>query len=154
MGISRLQQLAQERQALRRPRLQDKDGGSTHCFRFAKDNSEPPENHYGKWVTPAITTWYELTGDGIGNQEMRNKLNGFNYGSASIKVKDSAFLSFLNTWKPSNYPTFTQQSIEASNPVSKKDGKTVEGASNKAASKKDGRPVEGEGKSGGTEAGR
>lgn len=92
-----------------------KDGGLTHCFRFAS-SSEPPENHYKRWVTPTITSWYELSGDSLSNQTMRNKLNSFNYGSASIKVKDGSYLTFLNDWKPSNYPTFTQASIEASNP--------------------------------------
>ncbi|WP_310597135.1 NPP1 family protein [Aeromonas aquatica] len=87
----------------------------THIFRFAS-NTEPAENHYGYWVTPAVTSWYELKGDGISNQNMRNKLNSFDYGSASIKVKDSVFLTNINKWKPSGYPTFTQSSVEASNP--------------------------------------
>lgn len=93
-----------------------KDGGSTHCFRFAKDNNEPAENHYGYWVTPAITSWYELKGDNVSNHDMRAKLNSFDYGSASIKVKDSSYLSFLNRWKPNGYPEYTQESIEASQP--------------------------------------
>ncbi|WP_216367288.1 NPP1 family protein [Aeromonas media] len=92
-----------------------KDGGLTHAFRFAS-STEPAENHYGYWVTPAVTTWYELKGDGISNQEMRNKLNSFDYGKASIKVKDSSFLTTINSSKPSGYPTFTQSSVEASNP--------------------------------------
>lgn len=92
-----------------------KDGPSTHAFRFAS-STEPPENHYGRWVTPVITTWYEMIGDGVSNQQMRNNLNSFNYGSASIKVKDSVFLGNINSWKPSGYPTFTQSSVEASNP--------------------------------------
>ncbi|MCH7372117.1 MULTISPECIES: NPP1 family protein [Aeromonas] len=92
-----------------------KSGSSTHAFRFAS-STEPPENHYQYWVTPAVTTWYELRGDGISNQDMRNRLNSFDYGDASIKVKDSSFLSSINSWKPSGYPTFTQSSVEASNP--------------------------------------
>ncbi|WP_080407835.1 NPP1 family protein [Burkholderia ubonensis] len=92
-----------------------KDGASTHCFRFAKPN-EIAENHYRYWVTPDIVTWYELKGDGVINSDMRGSLNTFDYGSASIKVNDREFLRFLNNWKPSGYPQFTQASVEASQP--------------------------------------
>lgn len=93
-----------------------KDGALTHAFRFAS-STEPPENHYKYWVTPTITSWYELRGDSINNQEMRNKLNSFDYGRASIKVKDSKFLSFINEYRPTGYPLFTQSDVDASNPT-------------------------------------
>ncbi|MCG9682339.1 NPP1 family protein [Vibrio sp. Isolate23] len=92
-----------------------KDGAGTHCNRFAKPG-ELAENHYGKFVLPTITSWYELQGDGLTNQQMRDKLNSFDYGSASIKVRDSSFLSHINRWRPSGYPEFTQESVEDSNP--------------------------------------
>ncbi|MCW8331038.1 NPP1 family protein [Photobacterium sp. SDRW27] len=91
-----------------------KEGGLTHALRFAKNN-EIAENPYGRFVTPTITSWYELTGDFLSNLEMRNKLNSFDYGSATIPLKDSNFRTNLNKFKPSGYPTFTQESIEASN---------------------------------------
>ncbi|WP_281628642.1 NPP1 family protein [Vibrio sp. St2] len=92
-----------------------KDGILTHCIRFAKDN-EVAENHYGQFVTPPVTSWYELSGDNLSNEAMRNKLNSFDYGKASIKVKDSSFLTHINQWRPAGFPQFTQQSVEASNP--------------------------------------
>ncbi|MGF1682246.1 NPP1 family protein [Photobacterium minamisatsumaniensis] len=91
-----------------------KDGGLTHAMRFAKPD-EVAENNYGYFVTPVIISWYELTGDAISNEAMRNKLNSFDYGKATIPLKDSNFKTNLNTYKPTNYPTFTQESIEASN---------------------------------------
>lgn len=93
-----------------------KDGGGTHAFRFAKLPEEEAENSYGTFVTPTVASWYELTGDGISNREMRDKLNSFDYDNASIKVKDSRFLNYINEWRPSSYPEFTQQSVEDSNP--------------------------------------
>lgn len=90
-----------------------KDGILTHAMRFAKSN-EVAENGYGRFVTPAIVSWYELTGDGTDNQAMRNRLNAFDYGSATIPLKDSNFRTNLNRFRPSDYPEFTQASLEAS----------------------------------------
>jgi hypothetical protein len=91
-----------------------KDGLSTHCFRFAKTNEEA-ENPYGEFVTPAITSWYSIYGDGISNSKMRELLNTYDYGSATIPNKDSRFLTNLNEFKPSSYPVFTSDSINNSN---------------------------------------
>lgn len=93
-----------------------KDGLTTHAMRFAGTSDTVAENIYGYWVTPTITSWYELTGDGISNQQMRNYLNSYDYGTGTIPLKDSNFQTNLNAYKPAGYPTFTQQSIEASNP--------------------------------------
>lgn len=90
-----------------------KEGPLTHAFRFAFHN-ERAENHYGRWVTPPITSWFTLTGDGISNQEMRRRLNTFDYGSAHIPLKDGNFLKNLNDARPSGYPKFPQWSIEFS----------------------------------------
>ena len=90
-----------------------KDGVSTHALRFAS-SSEPPENPYGQFLMPNITSWYELVGDGVSNAQMRSLLNGFDYGSATIPLKDSNFLGNLNTYKPAGYPTFTAASVSAS----------------------------------------
>lgn len=32
---------------------QTMDGPSTHLFRLANGNDDPPENHYGRWRYPA-----------------------------------------------------------------------------------------------------
>jgi hypothetical protein len=92
-----------------------KDGALTHAMRFAS-SGEAAENGYGTFVTPLITSWYELKGDGVSNATLRANLNSFDYGSATIPLRDSNFLSNLNTYKPSGYPSFTQASIEASQP--------------------------------------
>ncbi len=78
---------------------------------FAKSN-EVAENPYGAFVLPPVTSWYSITGDNVSNQEMRNKLNSYNYGSATIPVKDSNFLGDVNTNRPSGYPQFSQQDME------------------------------------------
>ncbi|MCG7533835.1 NPP1 family protein [Pseudoalteromonas sp. OOF1S-7] len=89
-----------------------KDGILTHAFRFAKSN-EVAENDYNRFVTPAIISWYEMSGDGITNQGLRDKLNQYDYGSATLPVKDSRFLTNLNRFKPSGYPTFTTADVLA-----------------------------------------
>jgi hypothetical protein len=75
--------------------------GATHALRFA--NSEDianPENPHGSFVTPAIASWFELVGDGLNNQEMRSRLNIFDYanpddgGGAHLPIKDGP--NFLN----------------------------------------------------------
>lgn len=90
-----------------------KDGGLTHAFRFAKTD-EYAENPYGSFMTPTIISWYALEGDGVSNAEMRNKLNTYDYGSATIPMKDSNFLNNLNNNLPSGYPAFSSADVAAS----------------------------------------
>lgn len=90
-----------------------KDGILTHALRFASA-SEAAENPYGQFVLPALTSWYTLRGASLDNAAMRSRLNSFNYGSATIPMKDSNFLGNLNTSKPAGYPAFTQAAIDAS----------------------------------------
>lgn len=90
-----------------------KDGILTHALRFAK-NSESAENPYGRWVTPNIASWFSAYGNGVSNAQMRSYLNTYNYGSATLPTKDSKFLGNINRFKPWNYPTFTQASMNAS----------------------------------------
>jgi len=89
-----------------------KDGVLTHAMRFAK-SGEVAENPYGTFVTPAVISWPVLWGDGLSNAQMRAKLNSFDYGSATIPMRDDNFLSNLNTYKPSGYPTFTAASLDS-----------------------------------------
>ena len=102
-------------------------------MRFAKPG-EVAENPYHRFVTPPIASWYELKGDGLSNEEMRNRLNEFCYNccehcGGSIPVRDKDFLNNLNKFRPVYcdeiglclpgayvYPEFTQESIDASNP--------------------------------------
>ncbi len=92
-----------------------KDGVATHALRFAKTN-EVAENPYRAFVTPTIVSWYEMVGDGVGNQVMRDLLNAFDYGSANLPVTDGRFLSSLNEFKPAEYPDFNDASVFNSNP--------------------------------------
>jgi len=90
-----------------------KDGILTHAMRFAKNN-EYAENAYNRFVTPNIISWYRMTGDGISNSELRSKLNSYDYGSATLPVKDSRFLYNVNRFKPAEYPSFTEYDVEHS----------------------------------------
>ncbi|RXF03897.1 NPP1 family protein [Pseudoalteromonas sp. PS5] len=90
-----------------------KDGILTHALRFAKHN-EIAENGYHRFVTPPIISWYHMTGDNISNIDLRDKLNQYDYGSATLPVKDSRFLNNLNRFKPEGYPIYTQSDINAS----------------------------------------
>ncbi|HEY1137846.1 MAG TPA: NPP1 family protein [Xanthomonadaceae bacterium] len=90
-----------------------KDGVGTHALRFASAN-EVAENPYGQFVLPVLTSWHTLRGASLDNAAMRSRLNSYNYGSATIPMKDSNFLGNLNTYRPSGYPAFTQASIDAS----------------------------------------
>ncbi|CAK4709985.1 unnamed protein product [Aphanomyces euteiches] len=90
-----------------------KDGASTRCFRFAKTD-EVAENPVGTFVFPTVASWYSIKGDGLDNANLRNKLNTYDYGSASLPTKDGAFLSNLNKFKPLTFPGFTQESIDNS----------------------------------------
>jgi hypothetical protein len=63
---------------------------------------------------PDIASWHELYGDGLDNETMRSLLNSFDYGSATLPITDSNFLSNLNEFKPESYPEFTEASVLAS----------------------------------------
>lgn len=90
-----------------------KDGVLTHAMRFAKLPVEVAENPYGSFVTPTIVSWQSVVGDNIDNAGLRLRLNQYNYGSASIPVKDSNFLSNLNEARPASYPQFVQSDIDS-----------------------------------------
>lgn len=75
-----------------------KDGISTHCFRAANDNDEPPENHKGTWQYPPLVGW-----DGYPDG-LRSKLTGADFGSATLGIKDDTFASHLAKAKPDDIP--------------------------------------------------
>jgi len=90
-----------------------KDGILTHALRFANRN-EQAENPYGSFVTPDITSWYTISGDGFDNEAMRQRLNSYDYGSATIPMMDNNFLTHLNEARPAGYPEFTATSVSTS----------------------------------------
>ncbi|MBU2667868.1 NPP1 family protein [Actinoplanes bogorensis] len=76
-----------------------KDGASTHFFRLANTNDEPPENHYHDWRYPPLVDW-----NGFPTIELRDKLTAANFGSATLKTRDGSFESLLNASKPTGIP--------------------------------------------------
>ncbi|MFG3659840.1 NPP1 family protein [Streptomyces sp. NPDC047706] len=72
-----------------------KDGISTHCFRAANSNDEPPENHKGTWQYPPLVGW---NGYPAG---VRDKLVSYDFGSAHFGLKDGSLTSHLAKAKPS-----------------------------------------------------
>ncbi|MEV0980177.1 NPP1 family protein [Streptomyces sp. NPDC049915] len=75
-----------------------KDGISTHCFRLAGANDEPPENHKHTWQYPPLVGWNGYP-PGI-----REKLSAYDFGSANFGLKDASFASHLASAKPAGIP--------------------------------------------------
>ncbi|MCB5178781.1 NPP1 family protein [Streptomyces antimicrobicus] len=76
-----------------------KDGVSTHCFRPANNNDEPPENHKHTWQFPALVGW-----NGYPSTALRDKLSQADFGSAHFGLKDGSFQSHLAEAKPAGIP--------------------------------------------------
>ncbi|MEU9238718.1 NPP1 family protein [Streptomyces sp. NPDC048385] len=72
-----------------------KDGLSTHDFRFANSNDDPPENVTGGWFYPRLVGW-----DGY-PAGYRDKLMNADFGEATIKIKDGSFDANLSYSMPS-----------------------------------------------------
>jgi len=89
-----------------------KDGIGTHAFRFAKVR-ESAENSYGKFVIPIIISWTRMSGDDVSNSRLRRLLNSYDYGSATLPLKDNNFLANINNYRPGNFPYFNATSIDA-----------------------------------------
>ncbi|KXS18789.1 NPP1-domain-containing protein [Gonapodya prolifera JEL478] len=71
-----------------------------------KIDGEKAKNSYGKFVTPPIVDWFYMVGDGLDNEAMKEKLNGFDFGSAHVPILDGDFISNVNDAKPDGYPTW------------------------------------------------
>lgn len=76
-----------------------KDGISTHLFRLANGNDEPPENHYHNWRYPPIVGW-----NGWPSTSLRDRLMTADFGSATIKIDDGDFTWWLEQMKPAGIP--------------------------------------------------
>ncbi|MFE7751946.1 NPP1 family protein [Streptomyces sp. NPDC057428] len=62
-----------------------KDGGSTHAFRFANADDDPPENFYHDWRRPALVSYNGFPSG------LRDKLYGADFDHATMGTRDSAF---------------------------------------------------------------
>ncbi|MGP3979619.1 NPP1 family protein [Streptomyces sp. KR80] len=76
-----------------------KDGASTHFFRLANNNDEPPENHTGGWFFPRLVGWDDGYPSGL-----RDKLMNANFGAATIKISEGRFNDALAAAKPADIP--------------------------------------------------
>lgn len=63
-----------------------KDGISTHCFRFATQDDDKIENHSGKWFLGPLVSF-----NGFPSTALRDKLFAYNFGAATIAIKDGQF---------------------------------------------------------------
>jgi hypothetical protein len=77
-----------------------KDGGSTHCFRFAGEGDDKIENHKGVWFFGPLVDYYGMP------VELRKKLMSHDFGSASIGIKDDSFKSNLDKARNDRVPGF------------------------------------------------
>ncbi|GLY04373.1 MULTISPECIES: NPP1 family protein [Actinoplanes] len=73
-----------------------KDGASTHTFRLANSNDEPPENGYGTWQYPTLVGW-----NGYPSTAIRDTLSNYNFGSANFGLKDANFVNLITEAMPS-----------------------------------------------------
>jgi hypothetical protein len=74
----------------------NKDGGSTHNFRFA-DSGEEPENSDGTWVRSPLISY-----NGFPTSQLRDDiLFTWDFGSATIAIKDDQFPNNINGALPS-----------------------------------------------------
>ncbi|RYV03528.1 sugar-binding protein [Shewanella sp. OPT22] len=62
------------------------------------------------FTTPTIASYYSMNGE-VTNNELRNRINALNFGSASFDIRNSVFLKKINENLPSGYPKFSEESI-------------------------------------------
>lgn len=71
-----------------------KDGVGTHCFRFAVDNDDPVENHFGEWFRGDLVS-YNGFPDGI-----RDILEAVDWGGPNFALKDDSFPGNIESSRP------------------------------------------------------
>ncbi|KAK6072699.1 hypothetical protein SCUP515_07279 [Seiridium cupressi] len=79
----------------------DKDGLSTHCFRFANADDDNIENALGEWFYGPVVSY-----NGFPTTALRDKLMGWDFGSASIGIKDASFQNQLENARKDFVPGF------------------------------------------------
>ncbi|KAK7976619.1 dynamin family protein [Apiospora arundinis] len=78
-----------------------KDGGSTHCFRFANAKDDKIENHKGVWFRGALVDWQGLEKAGV-----RKALVDHDFGHASMAIKDQSFKKQIDFARNGGAPGF------------------------------------------------
>ncbi|KXJ96688.1 necrosis inducing protein-domain-containing protein [Microdochium bolleyi] len=78
-----------------------KDGGTTHCFRFAGSGDDRIENHKGVWFRGALINW-----DGLERAGVRQKLVDHDFGSASLAIKDASIKKQIDYARNGGAPGF------------------------------------------------
>ncbi|MEU1621514.1 NPP1 family protein [Streptomyces sp. NPDC005722] len=73
-----------------------KDGGLTHAFRIATAGDEPPENYYHDWRRPTLVSYNGFP------RGIREKLFAYDFGEATMGIKDSAFAGNLEAAIPTH----------------------------------------------------
>lgn len=77
-----------------------KDGGSTHCFRFADAGDETPlENHRGVWFKGDLVGY-----EGFPSEGVRRKLFTADFGKATLALRDDTFAGNIVRSKYSGIP--------------------------------------------------
>ncbi|MFF2525130.1 NPP1 family protein [Streptomyces liangshanensis] len=77
-----------------------KDGGFTHDFRIANASDDAVENPTHQWFYPPLVDWNHWPQVNAPTNWLRDRLMAADFGSASFKIKDSAFQGELGRAKP------------------------------------------------------
>ncbi|KAI0180087.1 secreted protein [Hypoxylon sp. FL1284] len=79
----------------------NKDGIGTHDFRFANEDDDNIENDTGAWFYGALVSY-----NGFPSTDLRDKLFAYDFGSASIAIKDPSYQSELDKARDDLVPGF------------------------------------------------
>ncbi|MYS23637.1 hypothetical protein GTW78_26700 [Streptomyces sp. SID4948] len=81
-----------------------KDGGFTHDFRIANASDDAVENPTHQWFYPPLVDWNHWPQVNAPTNWLRDRLMAADFGSATFKIKDSAFVPELGRAKPLEIP--------------------------------------------------
>ncbi|KAI0862716.1 necrosis inducing protein-domain-containing protein [Xylaria cubensis] len=78
-----------------------KDGVGSHAFRFGNTDDDNIENATGKWFYGALVSW-----NGFPSTTLRDKLVAYDFGSATLALRDANFAGNLDKARGSFIPEF------------------------------------------------
>ncbi|KAL2120943.1 hypothetical protein VTJ04DRAFT_4970 [Mycothermus thermophilus] len=85
------------------------DGAATHAFRFAKETDDKIENHTGLWFREGLVSY-----NGFPSVELRIRLFHYDFGDATMAIKDSTFAENLKKAIPKEIKNFDVNRDEGS----------------------------------------